>query len=188
MRIIRVSEIMTRDPVTVKPDTNLLKCAEIMIKKKVGSLLLIHKKRLVGFITQEDVIWALVKKSKKDLSDIPAIDISRRKIAVVKPNDTLQDAITKMKRLKFERLPVVSKGEINGIVTIKDIITFDPNIYPELSELDYVREESAKLKRLSKVKKIGGKEIEGHCEECGNYGVLRLVDGRMICESCISAM
>ena len=39
MRIIRVSEIMTRDPVTVKPDTNLLKCAETMIKKKVGSLL-----------------------------------------------------------------------------------------------------------------------------------------------------
>ena len=188
MRNLRVSEVMTRDPVAVKPDTNLLKCAKIMIKKRVGSLVLVHKKRLVGFITQADIIWALVKKSKKDLNGILAKDISRRKIAVIKPNSTLEEAIKKMKRYKFERLPVVDKGEIMGIITIKDILTFNPTFYPELSELDYVREESAKLKRLDKLRGGLGKTIEGNCEECGNFDTLKKVDGRMICESCINIM
>jgi CBS domain-containing protein len=188
MRRIPVSEVMTRYPISVSPDTNLLKCAKLMIKKRVGSLLLVHKKRLVGFITQQDIIWALVKKSRKDLSMISAIDISRKKIGVIKPSASLEEAIGKMKKLKFERLPVVSKGNVVGMITIKDIITFNPEIYPELSELDYVREESAKLKRLGKIKKVIGNGVDGNCEECGNFDSLRSVDGRMICESCLSAM
>ena len=175
-----VADLMTRSPITTKPSTTLLDCAKIMVKKKVGSLLLVEKGKLAGFISQEDILWALVKKSKSDLSKIKAIDISPKKIATIRPNATVKEAMSRMKKLKFERFPVVQEGELVGIVTIKDILNFHPEFYPELDEFAKVREEAKKLRRIKKYENIS----EGMCEECGNHGVLHKSNGMLVCSSC----
>ena len=187
MKNITVSDVMTREIISVKPDTNLLDCAKIFVKKRVGSVVVVDKKRLVGFISQRDILWALIKKSKKDLSKIKVIDISRRKIATTKPSATLEEAIKKMKHLKFRRLPVVQGKKIMGILTIKDILTYNPQIYPELNELKQIREEAEKLKRI---KKARNREYmhEGLCEECGVTDILQKIDGRLLCNTCASLL
>lgn len=183
---ILVSDVMTRTPVTAKPDANLLDCARKMVKKKVGSLLLVKDKRLVGFISEEDILWALVKKSRKDLASIKAIDISPRKIAKIDPYRSVKDAIVKMKKLGFERLPVIHEGKLVGMITSKDIFNFHPEFYPELEEMTAIREESRKLKR---VKEAGKKSVrDGICEECGNRDILSSFNGMLICESCRNSM
>jgi len=175
-----VADVMTRDFIAVKPRATLLECAKKMVRKKVGSLLLVEKKRLVGFISQRDILWALVKKSKKDLETINAIDITPKKIAKISPKRTIEEAINKMKKLKFERLPVIHENKIVGMITIKDILSFHPELYPELEEFAKIREESNKLKRIKK----RDKTTEGICEECGNYDLLHDFNGTLICESC----
>lgn len=180
MKTILVSEIMTRAPITISPDTNLLDCAKIMVKKKVGSLLIVDKKNLVGFISEKDILWALVKKSKQDLSKIKAIDISPRKIATIKPSATIKDAIEKIKKTKFERLPVVQNQELWGILTVKDILNFHPEVYPEIEEFSKIREEADKLRRIERAKE----GIEGRCEKCGQEDSLYEYDGLLICNSC----
>ncbi len=177
---ILVADIMTRDPITIGPNTDLFACAKKMVRKRVGSLLIVDKKKLVGFISQKDILWALVKKSKKDLSKIKAVDISPKKIATVKPSLTIKEAITKMKKLKFERLPVIHDNELVGMITARDILNFNPEIYPELEEFAEIREESEKLKRIKKA----NVPTEGICEECGNHSFLHHEDGMFICETC----
>ncbi|MEN7981857.1 MAG: CBS domain-containing protein [Nanoarchaeota archaeon] len=183
MRNILIADVMTRIPIIVTPETNLLECAKKMVRKRVGSLLIIDKKRLVGFISQRDILWALIKKSKKDLSSIKAIDISPKKIATLTPNMTIKDAIKKMNKSKFERLPVVYEKEFVGMVTSKDILNFNPELYPELEELAKIREETNKLKRI-KVAQEKGTFNEGICEECGNQGILYRFNGMLVCDSC----
>lgn len=178
---ILVADIMTRDPITCKPETNLLECAKKMVKNKVGSLILIDKKKLVGFISNHDILWALTKKSKENLKDIKAIDISPKKIATIRPTATMEDAIKKMKELKFERLPVIQEKELLGVITAKDILNFKPEIYPELEELTKIREESQKLKRIK------NKTTEGICEECGHQNLLYRFNGMLVCESCMNS-
>ena len=187
MKNVTVADIMTREPVKVKPDTNLLECAKKMVRKRVGSLVIIDKKRLLGFISEKDILWALIKKSKEDLSKIKAIEISPKKITTIKPSLTIEETIKKMKRQKFERLPVVQNNELVGLITMKDILNFHPEVYPEFDELEKIREESEKLKRIEKVRseKFGK---EGICEECGNQGVLLKFNGTLICESCRSSL
>jgi CBS domain-containing protein len=180
MKNILVSDVMTREPITIPSNANLHECARIMVKKKVGSLLLVEKKTLLGFISEKDILWALIKKSKDDLSKIRAIDISPKKIAIIKPSNTITEAIEKMKRLKFEKLPVIDNNELVGMLTIKDILNFNPEFYPELEEFARIREESDKLKRIKKAKQ----PREGICEECGNQDLLYHQDGRLICGSC----
>ena len=187
MEHILVADIMTREPVTIRSDANLLQCAKKMVQKRVGSLLIVSRKsktKLVGFISQQDILWALIKKSKKDLSKIRALDISPKKIATTKPTSTIKEVINKMKKLKFERLPVIHKGELVGMITTRDILNFNPEFYPELEEFAQIREEKEKLKRI----RSRGPIREGICEECGNHGILYKIDGRLVCEHCKDSM
>jgi CBS domain-containing protein len=181
---ILVSDLMTREPITASPNSDLLECAKKMVQKKTGSLLLVNNKRLVGLISTHDILWALVKKSKEDLSKIQAKEISPKKIAIIKPSATLDEAIKKMKESKFERLPVVDNNELVGIVTVKDILSFNPEIYPELEEFAQIREESRKLKLVRKAKEMKDIPQEGVCEECGNHDILHRVNGMLVCASC----
>lgn len=180
MEEIIVADIMTREPITISSKASLLECAKKMVGKRVGSLILVEGKELRGFISQSDILWAIIKKSKEDLGHIKAEDISPKKIATIKSDLTIKEAIQRMKKLKFNRLPVVQGKELVGMITIKDILSFNPEFYPELEEFKRIREESEKLKRL------GTKEVskEGLCQECGNHGMIYKIDGNWICDSC----
>ncbi len=180
---ILVADVMTRGPVTAKPDDNLLNCAKKIVRKKVGTLPIVYKKKLIGLINERDILWALVKKSKEDLSKIKAIDISAKKIISIRPSATVKETIKKMKKLKFERLPVINDNQLVGIITAKDILNFHPEFYPELEEFAKIRNEQEKLKRIKKAKERVF-TYEGICEECGERDFLYKVHGMIICESC----
>ena len=183
---IFVSDIMTRDPTTIRPETNLLECAKIMVKKKVGSLIITDKeKNLLGFVSRRDILWALVKKTKEDLGKISAIDVSPKKIATIKPDSTIREAVDRIKMLKFERLPVVKNGKLMGIITVRDILTFHPEIYPEIREISEIKEETEKLKRIKEREFSRNKNT---CERCGNHSGLKKFDGMLICETCAAAL
>lgn len=187
MEEIIVADIMTTNPITIKPSTNLFECAKIMINKRVGTLLITNNKKLVGIISQKDIIWAITKKPKKDLKTIRAIEISPKKIATIAPSATVKQAYLKMKKLKFEKFPVIHDGDLVGIITARDILNFHPEIYPEFEEVREIKQEAEKLKRLKRAKSRSFTR-EGLCEECGNFGMLIKIDGRLICESCKSMM
>lgn len=184
MRNVLVADIMTREPIILEPEINLLECAKKMVKQKIGSFPLVRKKKLVGFISQQDILWAMIKKSKEDLKDIKAIDISPKKIATIRPTATVEEASNKMKDLNLQKLPVIQESMLVGIITLKDILAFKPEFYPELEELSRIREESEKLKRLKKTKE---KKSEGICEGCGNHHWLYNFNGALVCESCMNS-
>ncbi len=183
MENILVADIMTRDPITIGPGASLLDCAKLMVKKRVGSLLIVHQKKLLGFIAEKDILWALIKKTKEDLSKIMALDIAPRKIATINPFISIKEAVKKMKKLKFDRLPVIHNGELVGIITSKDILGFYPELYSELDEITKIREEYRKLLRVKKAQIIP-RTRDGICEECGKRDVLFKVNDILMCESC----
>jgi len=185
MRIgVKVGDIMTRNFISVKPDTSILDCAKKMVKKRVGSLILKEKDKLKGILTEGDIIWAMTKKSRGDLKKIKASEIAPRKLITIKPSADLYEALQKMKKTKYRWLPVTVKGNVIGFLTLKDILRIEPSLFDTAQEILQIKEKSQKLKR----RKAGEKFEEGLCEECGNHGILYKVDNRMICESCRDSM
>lgn len=179
---VKVGDIMTRNFVSVKPDTSLKDCAREMIKKRVGSLVLKEDQKLYGLITEKDVIWALTK--SQNLNKIKAKDISSRKVATIKPGADLYEALERMKKLKFRRLPVVVDGNVIGMLTLKDILKINPALFTNINEVEKIKEETEKLRRIK-----GSKWIkDGMCEECGDFNVLYKVDARLLCEQCKDAI
>ena len=176
---LKVGDLMTRNFVWVKPEVDLRECAKLMVKKRVGSLLVVEKERLRGILTEKDIVWAVVKKSKANLSDVLAKDLMKRKVVTIRPSADITDAVAKLKKKKIRRLPVVEKGKLIGLLTMKDILRIDPGLFEMIAETLKIKEETSKLNRKS----IDASRKLGVCEGCGVYDIL-YDDDQWICESC----
>lgn len=185
---IKIGDIMTRNFVSAKPDANLIDCAKEMVKGRVGSLIIKDGQKLVGVLTERDILWAMIKKPKAGLENVKAKDIATKKIISVSPSADVYEALQKMKKQKYRRLPVVFKGNVVGLLTINDILRIQPELFETASEIMQIREESEKIKRMHVSKGAGKMAEEDMCEECGNYDLVSKTDGRILCESCREEM
>ena len=184
MRRISVGDIMTRNMVSAEPKNSVYDCAKLMIKEGVNSLIIASQRKLLGILTSKDILKLLTKKPGVDLKKVRALDIAQKKVAVIKPSADVEQALAKMKALNFRRLPVLSRGELIGVLTLKDILAFEPGIYSEVkSLLDDIREEERKSQE-SNVEW----PLEGICENCGAFAELLKVEGQLLCPDCRDEM
>ncbi len=181
---MNVSDIMTRNFISAQPEASLLECSKLMVKNKVGSLIIQSGKKVHGILTEGDIIAAIVRRKNADLGKIQARDIAAKKLITVKPEEDVMTALSKMRKSYHKRLPVVAGGEIVGIITVKDILKIHPELFSEVSFAFRIREEMEKLGRVSEIKgiRLSG---EGRCEECGNFDTLYKSDGVLLCGSCM---
>ncbi len=179
---VSVGDLMTRNYVHISPDTNLKECAKTMTKKRVGSLVVKEGDKLQGIITEKDIIWAIVKKSKNHLEEIKAKDLMKRKVVTIKPSADVMEALQKYRKKKIRRLPVVENGKVIGFLTVKDILRIDPALFGMVSETLTIKEETEKLKRSD----IKASRKEGICEECGTKSTLYKDELQWICQDCYS--
>tara|TARA_Y100000310_G_scaffold135179_1_gene134053 strand:- start:2335 stop:3015 length:681 start_codon:yes stop_codon:yes gene_type:complete len=179
---VKVGDLMTRNFIWVTPETNLKKCAKTMIKKRVGSLIVKEKnlQKLHGIITEKDVVWAVVKKSKKDLANILVKDIMKRKVVTIKPSADITEALRKIRKKKIRRIPVVENKKVIGMLTTKDIFKISPDLFTSMAETMKIREETNKLKRHQRRRP---RKLD-FCEECGEQDLLTNINGTWICSSC----
>ena len=166
---IKVGDVMARDFISAKPDISVLSAIDMMVKKRVGSLILQEKGKLKGILTEKDVMWGLSK--KRDLSEVKAIDICTRKITTIRPSADIYDAVRTMRKVKYRRLPVVVKKKVIGYLTLKDILRIQPELF-EIAREGYEKKE------------VGIVMKEGICENCERYDLLFSIGNLLLCENC----
>lgn len=179
---VRVGDIMTRNFISAKPDMPVLNAVKLMVKNRVGSLILEENGILKGILTEKDIMWALSK--KRDLSEVKARDICSRKITTIRPSADIYDAINLMKKKKFRRLPVTVKKRVIGYLTLKEVLKIQPELFEIAQEGRSIKEYEEKIKRKQK----GEFFKEGICEQCGNFDIIYNQDGQLICETCRQKM
>ncbi|RMF98372.1 MAG: CBS domain-containing protein [Candidatus Schekmanbacteria bacterium] len=177
---IKVGDIMTRNFVFVSPDTNLKECSKKMVKSKVGCLIVKDGQKLKGVLTRREILWAIIKKSKKDLESILAKDVMKKKVVTIKPSADIIEAMNKFKKKKVRRLPVVEFGKVIGVITLKDILKMDPGLFEMIYEMIQIKEETEKMRKMDTVVV----RRNGICDECGDYALLLKEDEMWICDSC----
>ena len=126
-----VKHWMTNDVITVKADTSLLKCRNLMKEKNIRRVPVVDDdNHVIGIISDRDVKSASPSKAtalevhemQYLLAEIKARDIMTPSPVTVKPDATVENAAVLMVDRKIGGLPVVGDdGKLCGIITDQDI-------------------------------------------------------------------
>lgn len=121
---MRVTEIMTADPVCCTPEMPLSAVARLMADNDCGEIPVVDQPEnriLLGVVTDRDIVCRAIAKSK-DPEETSAGDVMSAPAVSVDQGADLDECCEKMERHQIRRMPVVDgAGKILGIVAQADI-------------------------------------------------------------------
>lgn len=129
---MRIKEMMTKNPITVTPETLVLQAQKIMKEKKIRRLPVVDKGKLVGIVTKHDLLEAfpLIKGSASifdlnyELSQMKVKEVMKKNPIALNPYTPVEDALRIGQEEKIGSFPIVEDGKLVGIATESDIVRF----------------------------------------------------------------
>ena len=140
---MKVKEIMTKDIISITPDTNASEALELLLKMRISGLpVLDEKNKLVGMFTEKEVLSAIlpsyiekvgrfmyqenpkaVKQKTLAFRHLKVKDVMRRTSVTLDEDTTLCEVARIMLTQKARRTPVLNKAkEVVGIVARGDVV------------------------------------------------------------------
>jgi CBS domain-containing protein len=124
---MKISELMTRNPCTVTPDTPVSEAARLMKEEDVGIVPVVERVggaetrgRLVGVVTDRDIAIRHVAEGRA--SDAPVRDVMSGGVKTVTLDDSVETVMELMGREQVRRIPVVDeRGSLVGVVSQADL-------------------------------------------------------------------
>jgi CBS domain-containing protein len=104
---------------TVSPSTTVGEAVALMAQHRIGSTMVMEGTRLAGIFTERDTVRAISQSH-----DAPSHEVSSwmtRDPMTVGPDEDVEKALDTMLAHGFRHLPVVDRGEVIGIVSIRDL-------------------------------------------------------------------
>ena len=117
---MKVRDVMTSSVEWVAPDTSVVEVAQLMKKDDVGSIPICKENKLIGVITDRDIVLKVVA-AGGNTNNISVKDVMSTDIISVSADQDVHEAADLMSRNQIRRLPVLEKGELVGILAIGDL-------------------------------------------------------------------
>jgi CBS domain-containing protein len=119
---MKVKDAMHNGVDWVSPDTPISEIARMMCEHDIGSIPIGENDRLVGMVTDRDIVCKGLAEESFDLSEATASDVMTAGIHCCREDDDLAQAVRHMEELKVRRLLVVNKDKrMVGILSLGDI-------------------------------------------------------------------
>ncbi|MGY2576099.1 CBS domain-containing protein [Vibrio sp. C8] len=128
--MIKVEDMMTRNPHTLLRSNTLSDAKHMMEALDIRHIPIVDaSKRLLGVVTQRDILAAQessLQKTSRTTSytdDSPLYELMHTQVMSVSPQAGLKESAMYMQKHKVGCLPVISKGELVGIITDSDFVS-----------------------------------------------------------------
>ena len=115
-----VKDIMTHNIASVPPDAKVHLAAQIMKKHNVGCIPVCEDDKLVGIVTDRDIVLRIVADGNSS-EKIPVKDIMTKGIFTVTPDTSVEEATSLMSAQQIRRVPVVEGEHLVGMLSIGDV-------------------------------------------------------------------
>jgi CBS domain-containing protein len=117
---VKISEVMTRDVQTVRPDQTAREAATFMLSADAGAIPVTEGDRLIGMITDRDIAVRGVAEGHGP--DTPVRDLMSNDMITARIDDDTDDIATRMSEAQVRRLPVIDdQQKLCGIVSLGDL-------------------------------------------------------------------
>jgi CBS domain-containing protein len=141
VKTLLAAKALGGDIISIKPSADLAAAAKLLSEHRVGALLIRGAGgRLAGILSERDIVRALSKHGAAALS-LQVSEVMTRNVATCGEDDTIASIMEQMTDGKFRHMPVVTKGELVGLVSIGDVVKQRVDEIEHESEAlrDYIR-------------------------------------------------
>ncbi|MEM5825960.1 MAG: CBS domain-containing protein [Candidatus Aenigmatarchaeota archaeon] len=141
MIIILVKHIMRKNVFVFSKNATIKDVIDIMIENNIGSVIILENEKVVGIVTERDLVTKVLTKGL-DLN-LPVKEIMSSPVITISPNESVEKAAEIMTENKIKKLPVVENDKLLGIITLTDIVAsgvkLEEEVLKELSNWFPVR-------------------------------------------------
>jgi len=117
---MKISDVMTREVETIRPDQTAREAAAFMVSADAGSIPVTEGDKLIGMITDRDIAVRGVAKGHGP--DALVSDLMTSGLICVRDDDEVADVAAKMSEAQVRRLPVIDDAQkLVGIVSLGDL-------------------------------------------------------------------
>ena len=144
-----VSAIMSTKVVTVKSTEKASKALQMMVRHKIGSIVVVDKGKPVGILTERDVSTRMAK--GQNVRGMVVRKIMSKPLVTIGPSAQIWQAVEQMVRKDIRRLPVMEGDRLVGMVTERDVfrwvirVAYEPNNPEDLRKLIEARAQTHAL-------------------------------------------
>jgi CBS domain-containing protein len=115
-----VREVMTRDPTTLDSSRTIADAARAMRDGGFGALIVTEGDSVQGIVTDRDIVVRAVADGL-DPDSTHVGEVASEQLEELSPDDSIDDAVAKVRAAEVRRLPVVENGTAVGIVSLGDL-------------------------------------------------------------------
>jgi len=119
MHILR---LCNHESVTVTPEATVAEAIKLMLKRRIGAVVVVNGKLVQGIFTERDVLKK-VALSGRDPAKTLVSEVMSSPVQNATPKTTPGEALAMMLKYHFRHLPVVDlKGRLKGVLSIRDLM------------------------------------------------------------------
>lgn len=119
----RLSDLDISKPTICSPDTTVADAVEAMRAASCGCVLIVEDGTLIGIFNERHVLTRVLRKGM-DAAGTPLSQVMSRDPLELSPSDPPAFAVHAMVTHGFRHLPVVSDGELQGYVSVHNILAY----------------------------------------------------------------
>jgi len=106
---------------SIAPDEPLSAACARLDEKRVGALVVCRDDKVVGVISERDVVRAVARGGREAL-ERPVADHMTPDVVFADPSETVGDLMNRMTDRRIRHLPILSEGRLTGVVSIGDVV------------------------------------------------------------------
>ena len=119
---MQVGEIMTKDVKTIEADASFADAAKVLHDNRISSVIVLGDGSPAGIVTERDLVNIVAEGA--DPNAITVGERMTKDLATVESRADIADAARLMAERGIRHLPVVDRGTLSGIISIRDLTTW----------------------------------------------------------------
>jgi CBS domain-containing protein len=104
---------------STSPDVTVTAAADLLVRNKVGSVLVMDQGRLVGIFTERDILRLVAE--RRDPASTRVAEVMTRDLVVMRPSASVVDAMRVISEKRIRHIPIVESGAVLGVVSQGDL-------------------------------------------------------------------
>jgi CBS domain-containing protein len=148
---MKVQDVMNPNVIVCSPDDTIRYVAMLLKQNRISGVPVVKNGKVIGIVSEGDLLkllevpdrsglwlpspfevievpirellnWEETKRMLEDVGSKPVTEIMEKDVYTVSPDDSIEEASTIITKHKVNRLPVIEKGVMVGIITRGDIV------------------------------------------------------------------